>query len=139
MRSRGTIGQLSLLGGNSARHNENAAPANAPTHTPSRSSVCISSALALNRSNKRSDPLLYFRTLPYKPDFKDLIVAHAFSHGFCAVTIPGMNFLNQSVKTRGFRKTVRLCRSFVGDVSSVADEAAGLSVGRTGCVRRGHW
>ena len=118
------MGKLSLL------------PANAPTHTPSCSSVCISSALALNRGNKRSDPLLYFRTLPYKPDFKDLIVAHAFTHGFCAVTIPGMKFLNQSVKTRGFRKTVRLCRSFVGDVGSVADEAAGLSVGRTGCVRR---
>jgi hypothetical protein len=57
MRSRGTIGQLSLLGGDSAHHNENAAPANAPTHTPSCSSVCISSALALNRGNKRSDPL----------------------------------------------------------------------------------
>ena len=93
------MGKLSLL------------PANAPTHTPSCSSVCISSALALNRGNKRSDPLLYFRTLPYKPDFKDLIVAHAFTHGFCAVTIPGMKFLNQSVKTRGFRKTARLCGS----------------------------
>ena len=88
------LGKLSLLG-EKHRHNENAAPANAPTHTPSCSSVCISSALALNRGNKRSDPLLYFRTLPYKPDFKDLIVAPAFTHGFCAVTIPRMKFLNR--------------------------------------------